>query len=303
MKVTELHPTFGAQVDDVDVAGPLADATLDELRRLIDHYGVLVFRDTGLDDDSHIEFSRNFGYLELGPATPTSADKSGMARRELFSAGNLDATGEIVTDELAIAHKLGDRLWHTDSSFMPIRSAYSLLLAHEVPRRGGETWFADTRAAYDDLDAATKAEISDLQVVHSLWWSRALGGFPIDEAEIDRRPSAVQPLCLHHAGSGRTALYIAAHARDVVGMARDEGRALLARLWEHACQPRFTFSVSWSVGDLVMWDNRVTMHRGGAFDERRERRDLRRTTIRDGAAPEVPDDPFGEMFAASSSTA
>lgn len=299
LTIEPLHPTFGAEISGVDISKPLDDATRRALVDAIDRHGVCVYRDTGLDDDTHVDFSRIFGYVELGPARAVATDKGTMQRRELFAAGNLDAAGNIVTDEEAIAHKLGDRLWHTDCSFMPIRASYSLLLAHVVPPRGGETWFADTRTAYGDLPAEVQQRIAGLEVVHSLWWSRYLGGFPIDEPEIDRRPSAVQPLVLHHEPSGRDALYVAAHARDVVGLGREEGRALLAELLEHASRPQYTFAVEWNPGDLVIWDNRTTMHRGGPFDERRERRDLRRTTIRDGAAPLTDDDPYGAMFSAS----
>jgi alpha-ketoglutarate-dependent 2,4-dichlorophenoxyacetate dioxygenase len=295
-----LHPTFAAEISGVDIAQPLSDADKAAVIAAQDRYGVCVYRNTGLDDEGHIAFSRIFGHIELAPARP---DGKGRHRhREIFDAGNLDANGNIIQDELVRLHKKGDRLWHTDSSFMEMRSSHSLLLAYEVPKAGGETWFADTRTAYDDLSDAMKARIADLQVIHSLWWSRAMAGFPLTEEEIDARPSAIQPLVLPHKGSGRNALYIAAHARDIVGMDKAEGRALIAELLAHASQPKYTVGVKWNVGDLVIWDNLATMHRGGDFDETGERRDMRRTTIREGAAPETPDDPFGDMFRASGRT-
>ncbi len=300
LTIKQLHPTFGAEVSGIDIARPLAEPEQREVIGAMDRYGVCVYRNTGLDDASHVAFSRIFGHLELAPARP--GGKPRFAHRELFDAGNLTEDGTILQDENLRLHKKGDRLWHTDSSFMPMRSAYSLLLAHEVPKAGGETWFADTRTAYDDLPDAMKARIADLQVVHSLWWSRRMAGFPLSEEEIDARPSAVQPLVLPHKGSGRTALFIAAHARDVVGMERAEGRALLAELLAHASQPKYTMAVSWHPGDLVIWDNLATMHRGGDFDEANDRRDMRRTTVRENGYADAPDDPFGDMFRASGRT-
>jgi alpha-ketoglutarate-dependent 2,4-dichlorophenoxyacetate dioxygenase len=190
----------------------------------------------------------------------------------------------------------GNRLWHTDSSYMTMRSAYSLLLCHEAPPLGGETWFADTRTAYEDLSPSMKDRIANLEAIHSIWWSRRLGGLPLTEEEIDARPHARHPLVHVHKGSGRKALYIGAHARDIVGLQREEGRALIRELIEFATQPKYVFSVRYKVGDMVIWDDLCTMHRGGDFDEVNHRRDMRRTTIREGAAPLVPDDPFTDLF-------
>jgi len=200
-------------------------------------------------------------------------------------------------------HKRGDRLWHTDSSFMELRSAQSLLLCHEAPPEGGETWFADTRTAYEDLPRAMQDRLEGLQARHSLWWSRSRAGFPLTEEEIDARPHAIHPLVHVHRGSGRKALYIAAHARDIVGMPREEGRALLRELIEFTTQPQYVFNVAYRPGDMVIWDNLCSMHRGGDFDELKHRRDMRRTTVREAAAPVSPDDPFTELFTASGALA
>ncbi len=301
LTITPLHPTFGAEISGVDIARPLDAATRQALIDAQNAYGVTVYRNTGLDDDSHVEFSRIFGHLEHAPRPAGRPPR--FERSELFDAGNLDAEGAIIQNELVRLHKKGDRLWHTDSSFMAVRSSHSALLAHEVPPVGGQTWFADTRTAYEDLPQAMKDRLEGLVAEHSIWWSRKVAGYPFTEEEVDARPSARHPLVHVHEGSGRRALFIAAHARDIVGMPREEGRALLKELIEFATQPKYVFAVDWNVGDLVIWDNLCTMHRGGDFDEVNHRRDMRRTTVREGPPPSEPDDPFGEMFKAAGVTA
>jgi len=295
---TPILPKFGAEISGIGIARPLSEADRRAIVAAQNIYGVTVYRDTGLTDETHIAFSRNFGHVELAPAV--AGRKVRFAHRELFDAGNLDAEGRIIDNEMIRLHKKGDRLWHTDSSFMPLRSAQSLLLCHEAPPEGGQTWFADTRTAYEDLPQSMKDRIEGLKARHSLWWSRKMAGFPFTEEEIDERPHAIQPLVHVHAGSGRKALYVAAHARDIVGMPPDEGRALLEELIDFATQPKYVFSITYKPGDLAIWDNLCSMHRGGEFDELHHRRDMRRTTIREAAAPSEPDDPFTELFQAPS---
>ncbi|MGH6989746.1 MAG: TauD/TfdA dioxygenase family protein, partial [Stellaceae bacterium] len=217
---------------------------------------------------------------------------------------NLDADGNIVDNELVRLHKKGDRLWHTDSSFVPNRTAQSLLLFHEAPSEGGRTWFADTRSAYEDLPRTMKDRIEGLSARHSIWWSRRAAGYPLTEEEIDERPHAVHPLVHVHEGSGRKALYIAAHARDIVGMPAAEGRALLAELIAFATQPQYVFTVTYRPGDMTIWDNLCSMHRGGDYDVVHHRRDMRRTTVRAAAAGEnFSADPFSDLFRTPGSSA
>jgi alpha-ketoglutarate-dependent 2,4-dichlorophenoxyacetate dioxygenase len=294
LTIKPILPRFGAEVSGVDITRPLNEATQREIVDTMDRWGVCVYRDTKLDNETHIAFSRIFGHLERAPNMRGGPPKFG--HRELFDAGNLDADRQIIRDPVVLQHKMGDRLWHTDSSFMPLRSAYSLLLAYEVPPEGGETWFADTRSAYDDLPQAMKDRIEPLEAEHSLWWSRMLAGSPLSEEEIDARSSARHPLVHIHAGSGRKALYVAAHTRDIIGMDRAEGRALIRELIDWATQPQYVFSVKWQPGDLVIWDNLCTMHRGGEYDETRYRRDMRRTTVREGEPPIEEDDPFADLL-------
>jgi alpha-ketoglutarate-dependent 2,4-dichlorophenoxyacetate dioxygenase len=300
LAVKPITPRFGAELSGVDLTKPLTDAEKAEILAAQNAWGVTVWRNTGLDDESHIAFSRIFGHIELAPRPRA---KSRHKHREIFDASNLDADGNILDNEMLRLHKKGDRLWHTDSSYMELRSAYSLLLAHEVPPEGGQTWFADTRTAYDDLPQSMKDRLEGLVIEHSLWWSRKQAGYPFTEEDVDARPCARHPLVHVHEGSGRKTLYVAAHARDIVGMPREEGRKLLADLVAHATQPKYVFAVTWSVGDLTIWDNLCTMHRGGDFEDTKYRRDMRRTTIREGAPPAEPDDPFDEMFRAAGQTA
>ena len=302
LTIRPILPNFGAEISGIDISKPLEPAMCAAVIDAQNRYGVTLYRDTGLDDDSHIAFSRIFGHIELAPWM--EGRKMRLSHhRELFDASNLDAEGKIIDNDLIRLHKRGDRLWHTDSSFMDLRSAQSLLWCHEAPPVGGETWFADTRGAYDDLPQAMKDRIEGLEATHSLWWSRRAAGFPLSEEEIDARPHARHPLVHVHKGSGRKALYVAAHTRDIVGMSRDEGRALLRELIEFATQPKYVFNVRYEPGDLVIWDNLCSMHRGGDFEDTKYRRDMRRTTIREGAAPVSPDDPFTELFMASGRTA
>jgi len=293
-------PNFGAECSGLDITRPLDAEEIRQVTDAMDRFGVTVWRNTGLNDEEHVQFSRNFGYLERVPKR--EGLKMRLPFRELFDASNLNVEGEITRDEAAIQYRKGDRLWHTDSAFMEKRTSYSLLLAHQVPPEGGETSFADTRGAYDDLPAEMKDFLEDKIGINSLWWSRKQAGADIPDEEIEARPVAKHPLVHTHRGSGRKSLFIAAHTMDIEGMPKAEGRALLRQLIEHCTQPQYVFSVQWNAGDLVIWDNLCSMHRGGEYDYSRYKRDMRRTTVREGTEPhtmESGDDPFTELFARS----
>ena len=285
LTATPLGPSFLAEIQGVDFSHVLDPATVREIVGAMDAYAVCVFRATGLSNESHIAFSRQLGGLEHAPSFFGKGVKR-FSHPELFDAGNLDASGNILVDERRRLYNKGNALWHTDSSFNPHRSAYSLLLAHEVPPTGGDTEFADMRAAYDALPAALKEKIENLTAEHWLWHSRMLAGYPQPtEAERIAKPPAHHRLVQVHAGSGRKTLYIAAHASHIVGWPVEPGRALLRELIEFATQPEFTRSLSWKQrGDLVIWDNRCTMHRATAFEDTRYRRDMRRTTVLENLA-------------------
>ncbi len=296
LKVEPILPRFGAECSGIDITKPLSEEERREVVEAQNKWGVCIYRNTGLTDETHIEFSRNFGHIEFSPAR--KGGKSRLKHRELFDASNLNADGEITKDPAAIQYRKGDRLWHTDSAFVPLRSSHSLLLAHEVPSEAGETWFADTRSAYEDLPQDMKDRLEGLVGRNSVWWSRKLSGADIPDEQIEQSIVGEHPLVHTHAGSGRKALFIAAHTMDIIGMDRDEAQKLIWTLIEHATQPQYVFSVKYNVGDLVIWDNLCTMHRGGEFDFENERRDMRRTTIREGTEPYsvLDDDQFGRLF-------
>ena len=301
LKVEPILPHFGAECSGLDLTKPLTADEVKEVTDAMDKWGITVWRNTGMNDEQHVEFSRNFGYLERVPKRP-DGQKMRLPFRELFDASNLNMEGEITRDKAAIEYRKGDRLWHTDSAFLTKRTSYSLLMAREVPKQGGQTWFADARTAYEDLPQETKDLLEGKIGINSLWWSRKNAGADISEEEINERFKAEHPLVHTHKGSGRKSLFIAAHTMDVKGMDKDEGRALIKHLIEHVTQPQYTFSVDWNVGDMVIWDNLCSMHRGGEFDAANEKRDMRRTTVREGTEPhtmDTGDDPYTALFAAS----
>ncbi|HZV56286.1 MAG TPA: TauD/TfdA family dioxygenase [Sphingobium sp.] len=286
---TPISPRFGAEIAGVDISQPLDAATIRQLIALQDQWGVTVYRNTGLDDESQVAFARNFGHLESLPP------RDGRPRLYLFNAGNLGPDGEINWAESAMRYRKGDMLWHTDSSFMDLRTSYSMLRAVEVPASGGPTCFADARSAYDDLPQAMKDRIEGLDCEHSLWWSRKQAGADISREQIEERHRPVHKMVHVHEGSGRKCLYLGAHCYRVVGWDWDESRALIDELNAFATQEKYQIKVDYAVGDMVIWDNLACYHRGGGFDWS-ERRDMRRATVREAPAPEVEDDPFGTLF-------
>jgi len=280
LSCTTLAPSFIAEVEGVDLRSPVSEGSLREIISALDQYAVCVFRATGLDDASHIAFSRQLGTLEHAPSLFGKGVKR-FRHPELFDAGNLDAAGHILADERRRLYNKGNALWHTDSSFNPHRSTYSLLLAHEVPPAGGDTEFADMRAAHDALPSALKEKIDGLVAEHWLWHSRMLAGYPQPtEEERLAKPPAHHELVQVHPGSGRKTLYLASHASHIVGWPQEEGRQLIRGLIEFCTEPRFCRAVEWKqAGDLVIWDNRCTMHRATPFEDTLFRRDMRRTTV------------------------
>jgi alpha-ketoglutarate-dependent 2,4-dichlorophenoxyacetate dioxygenase len=293
LSVKPILERFGAEVSGVDISRPLDEATAKEIVDIQNSWGVTVWRDTGLDDAGHVAFTRIFGDIILAPPLK---DGPRFSHPELFDASNLDRAGNIVDDEMRRITNRGNRLWHIDSSFMDVRAAQSLLLCHEAAPHGGPTHFADARSAYDDLPQSMKDRIEGLEARHCYFWSRQKAGYPYTEEEIDAFQHAVHPLVHVHRASGRKALYIGAHARDIVGMERDEGRALLDELNDWATRPQYTFAVEYQAGDMTIWDNLCCLHRAGDFDETTYRRDMRRTTIRDPQSPGAPGDVVQDMF-------
>ena len=284
-----ITPRFGAEITGVDISKPLSKEEIAELIALQDQWGVTVYRDTGLDDEGQIRFASHFGHLESLPP------RDGKPRQYLFNAGNLGPDGEINWAKSAMTYRKGDMIFHTDSSFMDLRTSYSMLRAVEVPESGGPTIFADARTAYDDLPQDVKDRIEGLECEYSLWWSRKQGGADITREMIEERHRPTHKLVHVHAGSGRKALYAGAHCYKVVGWSWEESRELIDFLNTHATQDKYLASVDYAVGDMVIWDNLSCYHRGGGFDWS-QRRDMRRATVREAPPPAELDDPFGELL-------
>ena len=285
-QVRPLHPVFAAEVIGLDLTQPASKLPAKELRDAIHTYGVVVYRNAKPpSDEQHVEFSRLFGPVEVGPMFKITGDKKRIDNPCLVDVGNLDADGNIMqADNRRMLFRRGDRLWHADMSFHPNRATFSLLLGHEIPPEGagGDTLFADMRAAYDALPEKMKVMIEDLTVEHSIWHSRKLAGFPEPtQEEVDSRPPAYHKLVHVHPGSGRKALYLAAHASHIVGWPIDLGRGLIKNLMSFATQDQFIYRHKWKLGDLLMWDNLATMHRATDFEDTKYRRDMRRATCRE----------------------
>ena len=282
VSIRPLHPVFVGEVDGVDCAAALAQDEIVAIEAGMDRYAVLVFRDQHLSDDEQRVFTLQLGPLEAygSPGHIRRAVEQRLGHG-IADFSNLDKDGNILAaDERVYFFKLGDRLWHSDSSFRPIPAKYSLLSGRIVPSWGGNTEFADMRAAYDALDERAKAEIEDLVCLHSLMYSRAAIGFTeLTEVEREAFRPVRQRLVRTHPVTGRRSLFLAAHAGAIEGWSVPEAQMFLRDLTEHATQPRFVYTHEWRVGDLVMWDNRQTMHRARRFDDQNEIRDVRRTTL------------------------
>lgn len=296
--IRQLHSLFVGEVDGVDLAQPLDAATVAELEGAIDRYAVLVFHGQNLDDDSLLALGRRFGSI----APPRMGRPGGhrLGHAEVADISNLDVEGKLRRRE---DHRrldaLGNQLWHADASFRPISGALSMLYAHIVPPSGGDTEFADLRAAYDQLDDATKQLIEGLQAEHSIFHSRGqLGHTQYTDAERASLPSVHHPLVRVHPGSRRKTLYMGAHASHIVGWPMPEGRLLIKDLMEQATQRPLVHAHQWRPGDLVIWDNRCTLHRGRRYDDGAHKRDLRRVTTQD--LESVNDNP--EILAALEAT-
>lgn len=290
LTITRLHPQFAARVEGLDLRRPLTPPQVKAFDDAMAQYAVVVLPNQPTNDADHIRFSRAFGGLELPRKGGYFNDYVSRIAPELFDAGNLDVHGEIMRPEEPLRRfSKGNELWHTDSSFNALPVKWSLLMAHIVPPEGGDTEFADMRLAYDRLPAARKTEFEGLQVVHDLWHSRKQGGYKSDTREHQRMRPVVKPL-VRVSESGRKALYLGAHAASIVGWPAEEGQALLAELAQFATQPEHVYTHRWHVGDLVVWDNRCTLHRGVPFKTLEYKRDMRRTTTL-----ECPDDRDASM--------
>jgi len=265
----------------VDLHRPLSPETVTAIESGMDQYAVLVFRDQEISDKDQLEFSQNFGSVESSiGGNITKLDQRRLAV-EFADVSNLDQNQNIYArDDRRRLFNLGNRLWHSDSSFRVVPAKYSLLSSRSIPVNGPNTEYADMRAAYDALDVKTKTEVEELICEHSLMYSRGLLGFT-DFTEEERQTFAPvrQLLVRTHPVTMRKSLFLASHAGTIVGWPMAEARIFLRDLIEYATQPQFVYVHQWQLHDLVMWDNRQTMHRVRRFNETEDIRDVRRTTI------------------------
>ncbi|HYZ34116.1 MAG TPA: TauD/TfdA family dioxygenase [Crenalkalicoccus sp.] len=284
LELIPLHPLFVAEARGLDLRSTPDAATCAEIDRAMDRYAVLVFRDQALDDDQQMAFGTALGPLEQERAV-VDVGRHRLKHDNMNDISNLAEDGSLLAaDDRRRMFALGNRLWHSDSSFKATPAKYSMLHARVIPPEGGETEFADMRAAWDALPAKQQAKLRDLVCRHSLIYSRAQLGFAdYTEEERARFAPVRQRLVRRHSGSGRLSLYLSSHIGEVEGMPRPEGMALIRDLMEHATQRAFVYTHHWRQNDLVMWDNRCTMHRARPFEDNLHPRDMRRVTLTDAA--------------------
>jgi alpha-ketoglutarate-dependent 2,4-dichlorophenoxyacetate dioxygenase len=293
IEIHQIHPYFVGEVSGVDLRTPISSSEAAIIEDAINRHGVLVFRNQDITDEQQIRFSEHFGKLEL-PDLRTNITRDEDRRLGKFMAdiSNLDRAQNILDgNSRQRMFNLGNRLWHSDSSYREIPAKLSLLSARVVPARGGETQFADMCAAYDALDDDMKKEVDGLVCEHSLMYSRGRLGFDdfTEEEKVNFKP-VLQTLVRTHPATGRRSLFLSAHAGRIVGWPTAAARVLLEELTELATRREFVYTHHWQPFDLVVWDNRRTMHRARRFDEINEVRDMRRTTVA-GEAPTVSNRP------------
>jgi alpha-ketoglutarate-dependent 2,4-dichlorophenoxyacetate dioxygenase len=284
LSIRQIHPLFVGEVSGIDCAQPLSDTEIAAITAGMDEYGVLVFHDQKLTDEQQLRFTLHFGAMEPGFGNTRAHFRANQEVRALGAGiadfSNLDGDGKpLPPDSRAYMFKLADRLWHSDSSFKAIPARWSILSGRAIPSWGGNTEFADMRAAYDALDDHTKHLTENLVCHHSQIYSREKSGFTeLSDAEREAFKPVRQRLVRRHPVTGRKSLFLSSHAGTVEGMSLPEGRMLLLDLTEFATRERFVYSHVWKLNDLVIWDNQVTMHRGRPFDPA-EQRDIRQTRL------------------------
>jgi alpha-ketoglutarate-dependent 2,4-dichlorophenoxyacetate dioxygenase len=290
--------SFAAEIGEIDLREPIGASDLAAVRHAFARYAVLIFPAQTLSGDDHLRFAANFGVLEKTVQLALK-DQPLRVREEFADIANMDAQGRVwAKDSRLRLFQMGNRLWHTDSSFKAPTAYASMLYSRSIPPIGGHTEFADLRAAYDALAAPMQQQLDGLIAHHSLMYSRAKLGFTeFTDGERQAFAPVRRPLVRTIPESGRRSLYIASHIGRIEGMDDAAADALFKQLTAHATQRQFVYTHRWRVGDLVMWDNRCSMHRGTAFDDTRWPRDMQRATTSDSA------DAFGVMEAPTTAAA
>ena len=278
--IRQIHPVFVGEVSGVDLRQPLSQEEVAAIEAGMDRYAVLVFHGQNITDEQQMAFTLNFGAIENARGGHIAKDHELRLKKGMIDVSNLDKEGKpLARDDRRRMFNLGNRLWHSDSSFRAIPAKYSILSARAPASEGGNTEFADMRHAYDTLDDKTRALVEDMVCEHSLMYSRGSMGFTdLTEDERAMMKPVRQRLVRTHPVTGRKSLYLSSHAGNIVGWLVPESRDLLRDLTEHATQRENVYVHRWQQYDLVMWDNRQTMHRVRRFDETKPR-DMRRTTV------------------------
>ena len=283
ISIRQVHPTFVGEVSGVDITKPLTRDEVDAIEAGMHEYSVLVFHDQPLTDEQQVEFTRNFGELEVTLAGQLAKPEDRRFQQlELGDISNLDAGENLrARDDSRRMYALANRLWHSDASFRAVGAGYTLLHARVIPSKGGNTEFADMRAAYEALSDEQKAEVDALVCEHSIVFSREQIGLEVkSDQHSDKLKPVPHKLVLTDEVNGRKSLYLSSHIGSIIGWPVPEARAFIRDLSEHATQRQFVYSHEWRVGDMVMWDNRTVMHRARAFRDLKEKRDLRRTSLK-----------------------
>lgn len=283
LKIAPVTENFAAEASGLDLRQPIDAETAAEIEEAMDKYAVLVWRDQPLDDDQHMALTKWFGPLDMGLLNVTKKPNR-FKHAGFVDIANVGIDGEIMArDHGTVTSSMANQFWHTDSSFMETVAKYSLLSARVVPETGGDTEFTDMRAAWDALPDDLRTMVTGLVGEHHPLYSRILLGNTYSDEQMARIPPAHWPLVRTHPGSGRRYLFTPIHVHKIEGMSMAEARVLVNELIEHATQPQFVHRHTWQTGDLLMWDNRCTLHRGRRFDYT-QRRDLRRTTTMEDPA-------------------
>lgn len=273
MQINQLHPRFVGEIIGLDTSGPINQETVEAFEDAMAEYAVCVIRNASLKDEDHISFSRAFGPLELPPAGGK------RIAPELYDIGNLTPEGEIKPPNPDGAQPTDFELFHTDSPFNTLPTKWSFLLAYVTPPEGAETEYVDLRAVYEDLPEDMKSRIEGLEVDHDLYQALKRNGVEFEDEEMRRSyPKMSHPL-VRTSASGRKTLYFGWHAVGIVGWEEGEAQKLIDEIYAFATQPQYIYSHKWQPGDLVVWDNRCTMHSATSFERYRYKRDMRRTTI------------------------
>ncbi len=278
----KLHPTFMAEVSALDLRQVSDEASLERLREGMTEFGVLVFKGQQFSNQDQLDFAQRLDGVLHAKTSSSVLVKNRFGNEALTDISNVGQDGDILAaEDRRRVNGISNRIWHTDASFEDPAGRYSMLYARNIPPVRADTEFADMRAAYEALDDATKATIAELRVHHSIAYSRHTMGFDFSPEEKAKLLGATHPLVRVIEGSARKSLYLASHAERVIGWQVPEGRLLLRDLIEHATRPQFLGHHEWALGDLVIWDNRTTMHRARPFDDKTYKRELTRVTTLD----------------------